>query len=346
MKWCASWYRAVGLSVALCSTLCYTPPASACAGPECLPPVRLPGLTSMPGNLVYFQVSSDDPGVLALRTAAGDPIAANTRMLGGDRVFAPDAPIPANTDVVLEYREHCYDGPASESSTFSFHTTEAAEIELRPALLTLEEQGTLFQGDQVAAAFIRLRHQGPVANAALLPLLSSQVWVDGDFEHVQPSELELLMRCGSSQLDLGFDTCGESPLVVLPGKHTIEVRSHLVGQATQPEPARLDVELHCPASTVPPENGDAGAVDAGTGTAQDGSGAREDAGTGVPAARDTREPEGSDVIPPVAPAASHRDSGCALRHPESPRQSPLLAALTLALAMLGIRARRRRWLDR
>lgn len=300
----------------------------------------------MPGNLVYFQ-SPDDPGV-ALRTAAGDPIAASVRTLAGDRVFAPEAPIPANTDVVLEYRETCNDGSAGQTSTFAFHTTEAAAVELRSAELTIEEQGPLVQGGEVTGVFVRLRHQAPVANADLLPLLSSQVWVDGDFERVPPSELEVVMRC-SSQLDLRSYVCTEGPLLVLPGKHTIEVRYHLLGQATQPEPARFEVELHCPSSTVPPENDDAGAGDVGTGTVQDGSYAREDAGTGVPGVpgvQDTREPAGSDVIPPAPPAASHRDSGCALRHPESAGQSPLLAALTLALAMLGVRARRRRWLDR
>ena len=78
----------------------------------------------MAGNLVYFQVLAEDPGPLALRTAAGDAIAASIRTLGSDRVFAPEAPLPENTSLVLEYRESCDGVPASVTSTLSLVTTE------------------------------------------------------------------------------------------------------------------------------------------------------------------------------------------------------------------------------
>jgi hypothetical protein len=326
------------VGVILCSTFCYTAPASACAGPECTAPVRLPALTSMPGNLVYFQVFPEDPGVLTLRTAGGEPIAASIQTLGADRVFAPEAAIPANTDVVLEYRESCFDGPASATSSFAFATTEAAAVELRPAQLTLEEKGVLYANRQVTAVFVRLRHLNPVANAAGLPLLDTQAWVDGEHaQQIQSAELELVAPCPSlSGLDI--DSCNP-PILLDPGVHSVEVRSHLVGQTTQPEPARLEVDLRCPASPVPPVTGhDAGAIDAGNTTSTVDTGAREDAG-----AASAQEPADHDLSPPApAPVSSHRGSECGLYPPEPSGRAPLLAGGSLALAALALARRRRR----
>ena len=327
----------LGVGLALCSTLCYTPPAGACSGPECTAPVRLPALAWLPGNLVNFQVLAQDPGVLTLRTAAGEPIAASIRTLGADRVFAPEAAIPADTDVVLEYRASCFDGPASATSTFSFVTMAAAAIELRPAQLTLEEKGFLYAGGEVAAAFVRLRHEGPVANSQALALSSSQAWVDADdHQQLQGAQVEIVAPCGSTAA-LDIDTCNP-PLWVDPGAHSVEVRTHLVGQATQPEPARLEVDLRCPASTPAAVAGnDAGASDVGQAGSPGSGDAREDGGSGPPGAQ---EPQGGDVTALPPPASSRKAAGCSLGHPETSGGTQLLASLSMALAALGARRRR------
>jgi hypothetical protein len=49
----------------------------------CTPPVRLFGENAqVPGNLIYFKVLEDNPGMLILRKSDGTPIAASIRQIG------------------------------------------------------------------------------------------------------------------------------------------------------------------------------------------------------------------------------------------------------------------------
>src|SRR6187399_1877938 len=95
-----AWIRVAGPTLLGCAVLKLASPAEACSIPICTTPVRLPTGGRMAGDHFYFKVIDVDPGVLSLRTAEGEPIAASIRTIGNDRVFAPEQPLAAGTSVV------------------------------------------------------------------------------------------------------------------------------------------------------------------------------------------------------------------------------------------------------
>src|SRR5687768_10530519 len=117
---------ALGVAAAAVALFAVVETASACLTDACDPPVRLAGMEFVPDNLVYFEITPDNPSAMTMRTAAGEPIPASIRTIGNDRVFAPDAPIPPETDVVLEYEESCHSSSTQPPGRgeFAFRTVE------------------------------------------------------------------------------------------------------------------------------------------------------------------------------------------------------------------------------
>jgi hypothetical protein len=313
--------------------------ASACSLSPCSASVRVPNETLIPGNLVYFEVLADDAS-LALHTSAGVPIAAQVRDLGGKRVFVPDETIPELSEVVLEYTTVCIgDFGPDIPSTFTFTTSAAAEVKLRPATLELRERGIEYLPRAEEHSFVRLLYGTPDATGSAAQLLTTEATVDGDALHFVDvgglSMVELSTRCSPPANERLIDTCG-IVLSVPPGKHVVEVRTAVLGQANDPEPARLEVDVSCPSSATT-DAGDS-PKPAPTGNTQhaeqlDDTPARTD--TSTPPSRKTSVPSGPDVV------ATPNDSGCALSAHDSAgsRGAGALAAVALALTTLSRRAR-------
>jgi len=237
--------------------LSHAAPARACTLPPCGPSVRVPAETRIPGNLVYFEVLKDDAS-LALHTSAGEPIAAQVRDLGGKRVFVPDEAIPELTDVVLEYANVCLgDFGPDLPSTFAFTTASAGAIELQPATLELRERGMKYLPTAEEHSFVRLLYGAPDATGNAAHLLTHVATVNGhSLQFVDVGGLpmlELSTRCSPAPSDWVDDTCG-TLYSVPPGKHVVEVRTSVLGQATAPEPVRLEVDVSCPSSATTDSN--------------------------------------------------------------------------------------------
>jgi hypothetical protein len=293
----------------------------------------------MPGNLVYFKVLDADPGLLALRTAAGEPIAASIRTIGNDRVFAPDQPIAATTELVLEYSSAC--GLERQAQTFEFMADQPEEIDLAPAQLEVVEQGLAYPGVAGSeASFVRIRHHTGDQNGAASALMTHTFRVDGlparmieiNSQHL----VELSAKCAPADRETLVDTCG-TVYSVTPGRHTVEARTTIVGQLTQPEPVRLEVDVVCPGDstlTAPDE------------ISTSGSNARADVDHGAQAldtaSADVAPLETRGLPAEGEPAASSSDGGCTLAAaPARSASSPLAAGLG-ALLLMSVVARRRR----
>src|SRR5690606_15209219 len=204
-------------------------------------PVRAFGEASaIPANLIYFKIEVADPGPLSLRTADGTPVAASIRTVGGDRVFAPDEAVEPGTELVLEYEASCVGETPSMPLTYAFMVDEPADVELRPAELQIAEQGVAYPGlTNNEAAFFRLRYYPPDANGAALHLMDHTATVDGKPFRVSirggVPMVEVSTGCLPVLQDYVQDTCGWFHAVP-PGEHTVEVRSTIVGQTSQPDP--------------------------------------------------------------------------------------------------------------
>ena len=99
------------------------------------------------------RLRTPNPGELKLHTKTGEPLAASIRTIGKDQVFAPDAPIPENTEVVLEYSSDC-----GVPSSYEFVAAAPGSIALRPAGHVIQEQDLSDPGQPGALSFIRLRY--------------------------------------------------------------------------------------------------------------------------------------------------------------------------------------------
>jgi hypothetical protein len=228
--------------------------ASACLTAACQPPLQLPAETFMPGNLVYFEVTAEAPGSITLRTEAGEPIPASIRMIGGARVFAPEAPIPPETAVILEYELYCQPGYDNDRppGTFEFRTTEFSAIVLQPARLFVQEYGVAYPGVQGnERAFVRLGMDTPDPSYSIPHLLTHTATVDGVSIGSWPmigniTQLEVGSRCLPQSAEVGTDSCGS--LVAVPvGRHTVSVQTRVVGYEGVIPPVTIEIETKCPA---------------------------------------------------------------------------------------------------
>ena len=317
-------------------------PAAACSPPFCPPPLRFPPTAWMPGNLVYFKLLDDTQVELSLRTAAGEPIAASIRTIGNDRVFAPEEPIPAGTQAVLDYSFPC--GAEARQHSFEFLADLHASIELQPAELQIVEQGIAYPGvPNDEASFVRLRHLSGDLNGAASALMTHTFTVDGmpaRLGEVNSQQVvEVSASCNPSFAENQQDTCG-TLYSVTPGVHTVEARTSIVGELIQPAPVHLAVEVRCPgdaADTVEPvpwlsEDPDRRARPTDSDT---------DLRT---AALDTTGGDARGAQPDVGSAVSSSSSsgGCSLTPPPSRPASSSLAVGLGALLLMSTVARRRR----
>jgi hypothetical protein len=256
---------ALGVGAAAVALFADVEAARACLTAACGSPVRLAGMEFVPGNLVYFEITAENPAAMTLRTAAGEPIPASIRTIGNDRVFAPDAPIPPETDVVLEYVESCHSSSTQPPGRgeFAFRTFEHLPITFQPARLFVQEYGVAAPGQGPGQhAFVRVKLQ-PMADYAAEHLMRHQLSIDGHPSTAWPLfgstwQVSVDSYC-LERMPPGifFDSCGGVSHVPL-GRHTLVLTSQIIGHDVPLEPLTLEVETRCPTADAdaPPADGD------------------------------------------------------------------------------------------
>jgi hypothetical protein len=313
--------------------------ASACSISPCGSPVRLfPQGHGIPVNLVHFKVTVPDPGPLELRAPDGTIVPSSIRMIGPDRVFAPDVPPAPDQELTLHYKPSCVPSPFpqppdTERWTFRFRVRTAEPMDLVGITLILTERGIGGQRGQ-EYMFNRYDHWGPDRNGAA-PHLQDDVWtIDGRRYGQTWYPNGVRSYCSPPRLDWLVDSCGGVGAPP-PGKHLLEVKTRIVGIAEEFS-AELMVDTSCDqvlriAPPPPPRDGgmDAGTADAETADARTGDAGTADtspldAGTSPEAPRS----DAGQVIP--------EPSGCSLHASSASAASwPSLGLLLIALATLG-----------
>lgn len=229
------------------AALSYAPTALACSYAECGAPVRVfDEGARIPGNLVYFKVF-EKTATLSLETTDGAPIAASAQTIGGDLVFAPDAPIAAGTHVRLKHAYHCTKSkPAKDvAGTYEFETVESAELTIRPIEFVLAPA----RDEDPTLASIRFN------TAAAEHLVDHEVTIDGKLAWLayeafgEPRRLDFTTFCGDGAAQA--DSCNVYDNFP-EGVHTVQVKSLVVGLDADPAPATFEVKSSC---TQPPVAG-------------------------------------------------------------------------------------------
>ena len=222
--------------------------ARACSEPDCRPPVRLFAPDAyVPGNLVFFKVLSSEPGELSLETASGTKIPASIRQLGPDRVFAPDVPIAAGTQVRLSYRPMCRgsDAAAGAARSYLFTTTSDADlIGVQVGAPEQRERG-FYRSSPIddEQAFVRLVNPVP---AVIRHLVDSRAEVDGlptQFDDAQDDHLTLRASCNPAH-GADMDSCGNYRRFT-PGRHTVAVHHTVVGGLLELARGEAQIALEC-----------------------------------------------------------------------------------------------------
>lgn len=335
-----AWTRlgCLGVTTAAVALLGDVEVARACSWPACSVPLRLPGIEFIPGNLVRFEVTADNPGAMSLRTEAGEPIPASLRTIGGDLVFAPEAPIAPFTTVVLDYEQACYPGYGGEPAPpgqFTFQTLEHAQITLQPGSLYVGEYGVASPGDESSErGFVRVR-MVPVADYAAHHLMTHTLTVDGQSGGSWPRagadvQFDIGSYCHSDYDGFQYNSCGGLDAVP-EGRHTLSLQTKILGYEGEIAPLTLEIETRCPgagglfdpetSSTPPESSGEEPAAGAeGSAVTQTGD-ADPSVENGVPAASD------ADAFDDV-----RRADACALRGGSTPSSAAGGALLMLGLA--------------
>lgn len=282
----------------------------------------------MPGNLVSFEVTQEDPGTLLLETQAGEPVATHIVTRGGDRLFEPIAAIPAGTSLVLTYAV-CPGAQSSQVGRYAFTTSEPDTVELQAAKLDLIERGVAFTDNpEQASAFVRLRYSSPDFRGTAQHLVRHTATVDG--HPVGITETNGLVIHVPTQCRLNVDgftvgMCGDLASVP-PGVHTVEVQSHVLGRETDPVAVQLSIETQCPGEVDRACDTDSDLLSDATGTATLAASNEHAAGT---------VPEPSN-----AGAEQKAVSGCALRS-AARNEAHVALPLGLLLGLAGLLRRRR-----
>ena len=329
----------------------WVPSALACSAEFCPPPIRLIapiGSAEVPGNLVYFKVLKDDPGPLSLRVMGGDTIPSSIRMIGKDRVFAPNAPIAPGTVVQLAYALSCPElsGPQS----FVFTTTAHAEVSVRDGALEIESLGLAYPNNHSnEAGFVQLRYYDPEDGAAYF-LVDRTATIDGMRATIdREGRIKVSSRCSPEFDEYVSDSCGNIYNVPI-GEHTVEVRASIVGQASDPPPTRMTVRTECSARCSP--SADAGVSsgraaeepspasnDAGSESLIDGGG-----GSQASAEQAMDQAKSHADLDPANHTPNPAADGCSITSPAQATRPGSLWPLACVLGVwrLGLRVRRRR----
>lgn len=325
--------------LATASVTGFRPTAHACSPlpATCKPPVRLFPVDEVPGDHIFFKTLVDAPGELSLRDANGRLIEADVRMIGGDRVFAPSAPVAAGQTLTLSYTTVCPGNAATSLSpskqTYTFKTyTDMASPGFTPAI-GLSEIGTAWPGTPNAERFVRLGYDS-LAGSAQHHLEDVFVTVDGKSYALNRSTfaVELRSRCNQPEKD-AIDSCG-AVWSYAAGKHEVEIWSTIVGAGEQPH-AKLTVELT--RESAPSAGADAGAPCTQVGAkASDESAAQDESAQQV---ADTRSDDGLPAQDEgTTDAIRARSNGCALANDASSTHALFVFGSIVAL----ITRRRRR----
>jgi hypothetical protein len=212
----------------------------------CSVPVRLfPSDLTIPGNLAYFKVLASEPGELTLRLGDGSAVPASTRVIGADRVFAPDADLPEGLDVTLEYTTSCPSGSNLSPSreTFTFRTGAAAPLEVPTPRLFLLAQGKRsqpFGGDDAPVGYVKLGYTTSCNSCSAAHLMDRRFSVDDGWGRADDSGIELLTSCNGLQIN---DSC-HGDLFAPAGTYRVEAWTAVVG-APEPQHEIYDVALNC-----------------------------------------------------------------------------------------------------
>lgn len=246
---------------ALCSTavaasfsLLLTPQrAQACSPPLCDSPVRtFKEGASVPGNLVHFAILRAEPGLLSLHTLDGAEIPASIQTIAGSRVFAPNDPIAAHTEVELRYTDTCRDPSApTRDRTFRFSTYEAATSSAFQVDLVPYSKGLLLRGDETkpyaASRMFRIDLFGDDApHVRHLLDYTASIGVD-------PLELIQIKHETFVRVDSTCSRTSKGPLVdscgvlwdVENGPQTLTLTTNAVGTDLKPAAIEVSFEIGC-----------------------------------------------------------------------------------------------------
>jgi hypothetical protein len=232
-------------------------PAQACTLAPCTPTLAFPeSIRYLPANLVAFPLLVTDPGAVVLRRkGSGEVIPASVKMMGPDRVYSPDAPLPARESFEVVYP--CPRVPGT-TQTFSFDTTDP---EVPPSVtsgeLTIEEEGIASPGQPSnEAVFARVRFytghnlgiDGPVFSTATV----NGQDLGWDYAALTNNEfiLSVKARCSPVSIDFERTTCGNI-WAVPAGKVKVAVKTHLLGSPSDPASATIELDLRCDRTFTP-----------------------------------------------------------------------------------------------
>jgi hypothetical protein len=211
----------------------------------CEPPVRLfPEGARVPGNLVYFKVKAAEPGALTLRSSDGRAVPAGIRTIGRDRVFAPDADVPPDQQLELEYTPVCPPGLQPVQTKFAFTTAPAQPLEIPTPTLSVEERGESREHGAaygVLAASVSLRYKAVCESCSAAHLTDTHFDGDEGWGQVAGDSIELLTSCEGLQVD---NSC-TGYVLAPPGNYTVKAWSSVVGESKPPARAVREVELRC-----------------------------------------------------------------------------------------------------
>lgn len=309
--------------------------ARACSPPCFDPPIRLFAPDAqIPGNLIYFLVSTSDPGPLSLKTKSGEVVLSSIRTIGNSLVFAPDAPVSAGTELELTYEviDRCSDN-ALKQLTYTFRATEAQSMEVRPTSLSLTGQGIWFPESGGRLSVARVLAWGPDANGGSQHLAGMSASVDGHPVAMTlnggVASFEITTDCSDPGRVFGDGSCADYWQYFPEGVHTVELRSFVIGHSQGSGTTTLTVTTSC--------DQECGNLDG----AQEQALARDDSET----AERLAAPNGADDVTAESATADNTtakratDSGGCTTHSGS---SSWTSGLLLGLAALSWRRRQRR----
>jgi hypothetical protein len=241
----------LGALVAITVALLSPSVASACSIiAQCVPPVRLFPAGPIPGNLVYFKVLAEGVPLPMLRTQTGEVVSASVRVIGSDRVFAPDNDLPPGQTFVLHYTTVCpfpavVGGPTPSPQTFGFTTSAPATPPgpVRGELAELDSGSEISDlgGQTELIVFARARFTAP-APAGVAHLLEHHLTIDGRWTRLalEAGAATVEVRSYCDEYLFAESSCGDV-LMYPRGEHEIEAWSTIVGAGESAEHLRLRV---------------------------------------------------------------------------------------------------------
>jgi hypothetical protein len=242
--------------------------ARACSRANCQSPVRLFQPDRVPANLVWFRVDVPDPGPLQLRAADGSAVPASIRVIGPDRVFAPDSPPAADQRLTLHYRPACLfpdqagEPPNPTERTFSFNVIAEGEMRLESSELVMTEKGIGYRGS-ARDMVVRYAHILPDRAANAWHLADTTWTITGRPYRASWNPDAVVSFCTAPVQGWFPDSCGNYAAVP-PGKHLLKAVTRMVG-VDREFVAELEVDTSCDQvlSIDPSKVPDGGPPDAG-----------------------------------------------------------------------------------